>query len=95
LKGGLSQYPEFLIANFNNKNNVNGGGILFQGFNNESVSIINLAQFTISKDGQGYIFKAPTYNEYAEYTGDPTRTKQNILRLDVNTLTTTIVKQIK
>jgi hypothetical protein len=35
------------------------------------------------------VFKPPTYNTYTDYSSDVNKTKQNILRLDVNTLKTT------
>jgi hypothetical protein len=80
----------FVISNLYNNNSVNGGGILFQGFNDVSgQSVSNLGQFTISLDGQGYIFKPPTYNTYADYTADTNQTKQNIVKLDVNSIKTT------
>jgi hypothetical protein len=35
------------------------------------------------------VFKPPTYDSYSEYVNDTTKSKQNVLRLDVNNLKTT------
>jgi hypothetical protein len=93
-KNFILSNPDSIVAisNLFGVSTPNGGGILFQGFNDvPDNTITNLGQFTVSQDGQGFIFKPPTYNSYVDYSNnirnaDPS---QNILRLDVNSLKTT------
>ena len=72
-----------VIANLYNPGPLSGAGIYFQGFN----SVTDLAQFTISRDVQAFVFKSPTYTTKDDYDNDLTKSRQNILRLDVNNLT--------
>jgi len=80
----LNHSDPVVVSGLYNFGSVNGGGIYFQGFTN----LLDLGKFTISLDGQGFIFKPPTYNSLGDYEADPTLSKQNILKLDVNNLKT-------
>jgi len=60
------------------------GGIMFY-----DLSQNGLGYFLITDDYDGYKFKAPTYKSFADYNSDPSRNRQNILKLDINNLKTT------
>jgi len=65
-----------------------GAGLWINDF-----SVNNLGLFIVTNDGQGFVFKAPTYKSLASFTEDynkePSLPKQNILRFDVNKMVTT------
>jgi hypothetical protein len=67
-----------------------GSGLWIRDF-----SVNNLGLFIITADVQGFIFKAPTYGNIYQYQSELLSVEglksQNIIRLDVNKMTTTAI----
>jgi len=93
----LIQYSNNVILNYDNSGNGQVGPLNYPargaGLWINDLSINNLGQFIVTRDVQGFLFKAPTYESTNDYYADlalnPSLPKQNIVRFDVNKMVTT------
>jgi hypothetical protein len=81
---------EYVVLNDGIKGNTSttdGAGIWIK-----DLSVNNIGQFVVTRDLDGYLFKAPTYKNSRSYNDEslinPPFPSQNILKLDVNGLIT-------
>jgi hypothetical protein len=82
-----SQYAVLNDGVKGNTSSTDGAGIWIN-----DLSVNNIGQFVVTRDLNGYLFKAPTYKNTTSYNDEslinPPFPSQNILRLDVNGLVT-------